>query len=108
MGPQRSAATSRLVSSKSAGHLGGRAPPIAPATSDGVMQNQQSMQEFRRMLEETKKEIRDIRALESRMKWKMARDAKTENLQEERANSEEIRDWRWKQSEILKEGVVEK
>lgn len=54
------------------------------------------------MLEETKKEVREIKAIESTLKWNMQREEKKEKLLDEKASVEEMRDWRWKRSEEMK------
>jgi len=60
------------------------------------------------MLEETKREVREIRAIEAQMRWNMAREETREKALEEAAEENEIRDWRWKQSEEMKAFVAEK
>lgn len=66
------------------------------------------MQEFRRMLEETKKEVREIRAMEAQMKWNMSREEKKDKVSEEKETEDEIRDWRWRQADEMKEFVEER
>merc|ERR1719410_858387 len=68
----------------------------------------QTVQEFQRMLEETKKEVREIRAIEAQMRWNMAREEVREKAQKEAAALDDIRDWRWKQSDEMKQYVAEK
>lgn len=68
----------------------------------------QTVQEFQRMLEETKKEVREIRAIEAQMRWNMAREEVKGKANEEAAELNEIRDWRWKQSDEMKVYVAEK
>lgn len=68
----------------------------------------QTVQEFQRMLEETKKEVREIRAIEAQMRWNMVREENKEKVLEEEAIVNEIRDWRWKQSDDMKAYVAEK
>jgi len=60
------------------------------------------------MLEETKKEVREIRAIEAQMRWNMAREEVREKAQKEAAALDDIRDWRWKQSDEMKQYVAEK
>lgn len=60
------------------------------------------------MLEETKKEVREIRSIEAQMKWNMAREEQKNKATEENDADEEIRDWRWKQSDEMKEFVETK
>lgn len=60
------------------------------------------------MLEETKKEVREIRAIEAQMRWNMARDEVRERAQKEAATLDDIRDWRWKQSDEMKQYVADK
>lgn len=57
--------------------------------------------EWRKMLEETKKEVREIKAIESHLKWNMQREEKKEKLIEAKATVQEIRDWRWKQKDEM-------
>lgn len=59
------------------------------------------------MLEETKKEVREIKAIESQMKWNMQREEKREKTVEAKETEEEIRDWRWRQSDEMKAYVEE-
>lgn len=68
----------------------------------------QTMQEFRKMLEETKKEVRDIRAIEAQMRWNMTREEKKSKVVEAVAEESEIRDWRWQQADEMKAYVEEK
>lgn len=53
------------------------------------------------MLEETKKEVREIKAIESHLKWNMQREEKKERFIEAKATVQEVRDWRWKQKEEM-------
>jgi len=57
--------------------------------------------EWRKMLEETKKEVREIKAIESHLKWNMQREDKKERLIDAKATVQEVRDWRWKQKEEM-------
>jgi len=66
------------------------------------------MQEFRRMLEETKKEVREIKAVEAQMRWNMTREDKKEKRLEEISLTHELRDWRWRQSDEMKAHVEQK
>jgi len=66
------------------------------------------MPEFQKALKETEKEIRELRALESQMRWNMAREEVKDKVQEKAAAEEEIRDWRRKQIEQTKEYEAEK
>lgn len=59
------------------------------------------------MLEETKKEVREIRSIEAQMKWNMAREEQKNKAEEEKDTEEEIRDWRWRQSDEMREFVDE-
>jgi len=89
--------TSALASRPSGSPLPG--PP--PMTRE-------SAQEFKRMLEETRKEVREIKSVEAQMKWNLKRDEKKEKILEVKADEDEIRDWRWKQHDEMKEYVAEK
>jgi len=60
------------------------------------------------MVEETKKEVREIRAIEAQMKWNMDREDKKEHELERKVEDEEIRDWRWQQTEEMRAYVEEK
>merc|ERR1712151_618031 len=57
---------------------------------------------------ETKKEVREIRSIESQMKWNMQREERKEKILEEKEAIDEIRDWRWKQTDEMKAYVEEK
>lgn len=72
------------------------------------MQQPHSVPEFHRALKETEKEIRELRALESQMRWNMAREEVREKVNEKTAAEEEIRDWRREQIEKMKEYDAEK
>jgi len=60
------------------------------------------------MLEETKKEVREIRSVEAQMKWNMAREEQKNKIADEQEAEEEIRDWRWRESDEMKEYVETK
>lgn len=62
----------------------------------------ESVVEWRKMLEETKREVRDIKAIESQLRWNMQREEKRERASEEKAGIGEMRDWRWRQNEEMK------
>lgn len=66
-----------------------------------------SVQEFRRMLDQTKKEVREMRAVESTMRWDMEREEKHEVVHEQLEAENEIRDWRWRQNDEMREYVEE-
>jgi len=59
------------------------------------------------MLEETKKEVREIRSIEAQMKWNMAREEIKNKVEEEREQENEIRDWRWRESDEMRAFVEE-
>jgi len=61
-----------------------------------------SIKEWKRMLEETKREVRTIKAEESQLKWKMTREDKKERFVDAKKSVEEVRDWRFKQREEMK------
>lgn len=67
-----------------------------------------SIQEFRKMIDDTKKEVRDIRSLEAQMRWNMAREEAKQVEGETKEKENEIRDWRWRQSDEMKEYVAER
>jgi len=77
-------------------------------TSAPASMQPQTVQEFQRMLEETKKEVREIRAIEAQMRWNMAREEIREKTEKEAAALDDIRDWRWKQSDEMKQYVADK
>lgn len=76
--------------------------PVAAAAQ------QQSMQLMKKQLEETRKEVREIRAIESKMRWDMQREEKLDVMLEQKANEDEVRDWRWQQSDEMKAYIAEK
>lgn len=73
--------------------------PIIPKVNGA---QPETIQEWRKMLEDTKREVREIKAIESQLKWNMQREEKKERLVEAKATVEEMRDWRWKQSQEMK------
>lgn len=68
----------------------------------------EEVQECRRRLEETKKEVRQIRSMEGQMKWNMQREEKKDRAFEAKTVNEDLRDWRWKESDEMKAYVAEK
>jgi len=60
------------------------------------------------MLEETKKEVREIKAIESQMRWNLQREEKKQRVEEEKEEVQEIRDWRWRENDQMKAFVAEK
>merc|ERR1719253_1360531 len=114
----------RLGTSKSAGALSRLSPPsaslghrtglhgtsglLATASASSVASRhpradpQPPIQDWRRMLEEAKKEIREIRAVEAQMKFKMQREEKRGRALEEKDTEEDIRLWRLAQDEEMK------
>jgi len=79
--------------------------PTMP-TVNGVQP--ESLAEWRELLETTKKEVREIKAIESQLKWSMQREEKKEKVSEAKATVDEMRDWRWKQNQEMKVYVAEK
>lgn len=67
---------------------------------DGI---QPRLEDWQQMLEKTKKEIRDVRGAEARMKCSMAREEKKERDTLAKAAITEIREWRAKQDSLSKE-----
>jgi len=116
-----SGGSSSLVSSRSVGSL---------RASDGVLShmvpknanlaaNRQAVHhelmethaynaEVRRRLEETKREVRDIRAVERKLRWNLERQDKKENVVTARNQDSELRDWRWRQRSGMKQYVEQK
>lgn len=54
------------------------------------------------MIEETKKEVREIRQVESKTRWQIVREERRDKLAQTIATQSELRDWRWKQVEGMK------
>jgi len=73
--------------------------PIIPMVNGA---QPETIAEWRKMLEETKREVREIKAIESNLKWNMTREDKKERHIDTKASVEEERDWRWRQSEEMK------
>jgi len=67
-----------------------------------------ALQDWRRMFEDSKKEVREIRAVEARMRWDLWRDENRSRILDEKAVETEIRDWRRKQSHEMKTHMEEK
>lgn len=67
-----------------------------------------SVQEWRRMIEETKKEVREIRSMEAKMKWDLKRSELQRKADEAKATEDDIREWRAKDAEDMKAFVEEK
>jgi len=89
-----------MGASNQVANVGPRQSPVA--------QSAQSIQEWRRMLEETKKEVREIKAIESQMRWNLQREEKKQRVEEEKEEVQEIRDWRWRENDQMKAFVAEK
>ncbi|CAE7253149.1 unnamed protein product, partial [Symbiodinium microadriaticum] len=83
-----------LVSSKSASTLARAPAATGPPNPTAELP---SVEELKRMIEETKKEVREIRSVESKAKWQMTREERREKLAETVAAQSELREWRWKQ-----------
>jgi len=66
------------------------------------------MEEYRNAVDSAEREIREIKAVESELKWNMAREDKRLSRSIKAAAESEIRSWRAKQSEAMKACVVEK
>lgn len=77
----------------------GQVKPVIPMVNG---HHPGDIHEFRKMLEETKREVREIKAIESQLRWNMNREERKGRLSEAKATVDEIRDWRWKQSEEMK------
>lgn len=60
------------------------------------------MEDLKRLIEETKKEVREIRSLEAKTKWDLTRQQRREKNAETVAAQSELREWRWKQEEGMK------
>jgi len=83
-------------------------PPTSIAPGPLAEQPVVPVQEWRKLLEDQKREIRDMRAVESQILWNLQREDKQERVLEEKALDNEIRDWRWKESDEMKAFVAEK
>eukprot|EP00434_Breviolum_minutum_P027344 symbB.v1.2.024178.t1/scaffold2268.1/size83883/2 len=100
----RSASSGRnaLGVSKSASQLmrvsNGHSTPGSPNTPVDLP----SVEELKRMIAETKKEVREIRAVESKTKWQVTREERKDKLAQTIATQSELREWRWKQAEGMK------
>lgn len=60
------------------------------------------------MIEETKKEVREIRSMEAKMKWDLKRSELQRTADEAKATEDDIREWRAKDAEDMKALVEEK
>lgn len=60
------------------------------------------------MIEETKKEVREIRSMEAKMKWDLKRSELQRKADEAKATEDDIREWRAKDAEDMKAFVEEK
>lgn len=68
-----------------------------------VMANTQAnAEDWQRMLETTKREVREIRALESQVKWKMFRDEKRQLQQDEQNVDKDLMEWRWGEQDTMR------
>lgn len=63
---------------------------------------------FKKQLEQTKKEVREIRALEGQLRWGMHREEKKQVVEEKREADQEIMQWREEQAVGMKEYAEEK
>lgn len=110
--PTRSSSTTlssrggTLGTSKSASQLvrTGSGTPGSPATAMDLP----SVEELKRMIAETKKEVREIRAVESKTKWQVNREERKDKLAQTIATQSELREWRWKQAEGMKALAVQR
>lgn len=66
------------------------------------------MEDLKRLIEETKKEVRQIRSIEAKTKWDLTRQERRDKNAETVATHSELRDWRWKQAESMKAHVAAK
>lgn len=108
--PARSSSTTLssrgLGTSKSASQLvrTGSGTPGSPAPAMDLP----SVEELKRMIAETKKEVREIRAVESKTKWQVNREERKDKLAQTIATQSELREWRWKQAEGMKALAVQR
>jgi len=59
-------------------------------------------------LDESAKEVRELRSIESQLLWQMRREEKKEQMAQEQAAEAELLDWRWKQSIAMKTSAAER
>eukprot|EP00927_Polykrikos_kofoidii_P021903 TRINITY_DN20606_c0_g1_i1.p1 TRINITY_DN20606_c0_g1~~TRINITY_DN20606_c0_g1_i1.p1 ORF type:complete len:534 (+),score=125.17 TRINITY_DN20606_c0_g1_i1:177-1604(+) len=64
--------------------------------------------EWHRVIEEKRKEIRQLRAEESAMKWDLVRAEKKAQAASEKAEQDDVMEWRWRQSEVSKQAAEER
>jgi len=82
---------------------------VTPAASSPLgVSHQEAVQGCRRYLEDTAKEIKRIQAQEKDAKWAMAREQKREREAEAAAVDKELRDWRGKQADEMRQYVADK
>eukprot|EP00930_Biecheleria_cincta_P095285 TRINITY_DN87266_c0_g1_i1.p1 TRINITY_DN87266_c0_g1~~TRINITY_DN87266_c0_g1_i1.p1 ORF type:complete len:731 (-),score=135.35 TRINITY_DN87266_c0_g1_i1:117-2114(-) len=67
-----------------------------------------SVEDLKRLIEETKKEVRQIRSLEAKTKWDLSRQERRDKNAETVAAQSELREWRWKQADSMKAHVAAK
>lgn len=102
-----------LVPSRSAGILSPSARATTPTvTLPGVpipgTETLPSLEELRMLIEETKKEVRDMKAEETKTKWQMTREEQSWRAAAHAAEAAEIQNWRWKQADEMKAYVEAK
>lgn len=66
------------------------------------------MKELRSKLDQEKKEVRDIRALESQLRWNIQREEKRQTVEEAREEARQIMEWREEQAIGMREYEEEK
>jgi len=111
----------QLVASKSAGSLGRNpaSPPkvkprqplqtaLVKTSETGAPRDLQSVQDWRSQLEETKKQIREIRAIEGQVRWNMEREEQHETVLKEKSEDLEIMERRAKESCEMSQYLAEK
>jgi len=77
-----------------------QAPDTTPLTPDEA-------EEYHRQLEQTRKEVRDIRALEMQVKWDMDREERREVETAKKEADVEIMQWREEQAALMRESMEE-
>jgi len=60
-------------------------------------------EDINELLEQAKKEVRELRSLEAKSRWDMERDEKKDVEEKEKAEDEDLRVWRWKEQDDMKE-----
>eukprot|EP00440_Ansanella_granifera_P029704 gb/GFBE01032265.1/.p1 GENE.gb/GFBE01032265.1/~~gb/GFBE01032265.1/.p1 ORF type:complete len:750 (+),score=126.72 gb/GFBE01032265.1/:1-2250(+) len=79
-----------------------------PGASSPALPTPEDFATMRVRLEQEKKEVKQIRALESQLKWGLEREEKRQTEEERREEARQIMEWRDSQAKDMKEYVEEK